>query len=555
MLYLFGGSKQRGAVPGRVSLSVDWQKGVDFEAVYLYLLQLAVKGKVEGVVASMPQLDKGFLKVCALMAVAQAARDKDKVFLALAAKPPRESGKDSWCVAGLGLLGDLHVAEAKGLEFFRDSQKGLGGRAVDEVLDSVASCMVGNDGPRDLEVHTSSWRVYEHLHLTQGVSATDLARVLSVARGEWVRDPELVVTDGYEREGLLLDLVEAALAAGEDEAKLAKAFSLEAFKSHVLADHKPYRSDCKVCLESRSRNRKHVRLTSGPVNTLSADIAGPFPAGLDVVKDARLALVTVFSQAVTDGDPKDPLPSYDEGLELLEEEGVPEAEELPSEREPRDADVKEACQEPVRTRNFIQVVPLARKNHHQVLLGLQKCYTRLRRLGFSPSRFHSDRGKEFICELVTRWALARDMWKTTASGDDPAANGKVERAVGLFKEGCRQLLHSAGLEPLLRVTGLRPVSARQVPLQVLLCLSLFPFGSKFMVRKRSWHLDSWSTRVCPARVLGPSPDLPSGYRVLPENPEDGKKLLISNVLFSQVRTPEVVTLDGVVETADPGKVI
>ena len=49
--------------------------------------------------------------------------------------------------------------------------------------------------------------------------------------------------------------------------------------------------------------------------------------------DARHALVTVFSQAVTEGDPKDfPLPSYEEGLQLLEEEGVAEAEELPSER-------------------------------------------------------------------------------------------------------------------------------------------------------------------------------------------------------------------------------
>ena len=44
-----------------------------------------------------------------------------------------------------------------------------------------------------------------------------------------------------------------------------------------------------------------------------------------------------------------------------------------------------------------------------------------------------------------------------------------------------------------------------------------------------------------------------GYLVLFENPED-KKLLISNVLFSQARAPEVVTLDGVVEAADPGKV-
>ena len=94
----------------------------------------------------------------------------------------------------------------------------------------------------------------------------------------------------------------------------------------------------------------------GPVTTLSADIAGPFPAGVDVVKDARYALVTLFSQAVEEGDPADfPLPSYEEGLELLEEEGEPEAEERPSEREVREADdqvarwkaVIDACRDPV----------------------------------------------------------------------------------------------------------------------------------------------------------------------------------------------------------------
>ena len=71
------------------------------------------------------------------------------------------------------------------------------------------------------------------------------------------------------------------------------------------------------------------------------------------------------------------------------------------------------CKEPARIRNFIQVIPLSRKNHHQVLLGLQKCYTRLKHLGFEPTRFHSDRGKEFMGEAVTRWILARDMMKTT----------------------------------------------------------------------------------------------------------------------------------------------
>ena len=40
----------------------------------------------------------------------------------------------------------------RALSSFRDSRKGLGGRADDEVLDSVSSCVVGNDGSRDLKL-------------------------------------------------------------------------------------------------------------------------------------------------------------------------------------------------------------------------------------------------------------------------------------------------------------------------------------------------------------------------------------------------------------------
>ena len=93
MLHLFGGSKQWGATPGRVSLSVDWQRGVDFDAVYPFLLQLAVKGQVEGVVSFLPDVRSGsellYLKVCMLIAVARAARERDNVFVALGLKNPQ----------------------------------------------------------------------------------------------------------------------------------------------------------------------------------------------------------------------------------------------------------------------------------------------------------------------------------------------------------------------------------------------------------------------------------------------------------------------------------
>ncbi|CAE7599592.1 GIP, partial [Symbiodinium sp. CCMP2456] len=556
MLHLFGGSKQWGAAPGRVSLSVDWQRGVDFDAVYPFLLQLAVKGRVEGVVGFLPDVRPGsellYLKVCMLVAVARAARERDNVFVALGLKTPKDESLLSWFEAGQEVLGDLHVAEAQNIRLPRSC---VGVASCGQHLDSLGCAC-------NVEVHTSSWQVFEGLHRTCGGSAASVTKLLGLAWLDWVRDPETVVSDGLDREGLLLDLIEAELDSGQDEPRLAKASSLEAFKSHVLACHRPYRSDCRVCLESRSRARKHTRSPSGPVNTLTADVAGPFAAGLDVKQEARYALVTVFSQAVEESDPSDfPLPSYEEGLELLESEETDEVDEELSEREAREADDRNAhwrevmakCKEPARIRNFIQAIPLSRKNHHQVLLGLQKCYTRLKHLGFEPTRFHSDRGKEFMGEAVTRWILARDMMKTTTSGDDPAGNGKVEAAVNVFKAETRALLHAADLGP-----RYWPLAARHWAEDLFrkACRSagsespeLVPFGARVMVRKRSWKIDSWSTRVCPARVLGPSPDLLSGYLVLPENPEDGKSLLISNVLFSQVRSPGIVTLDGVVEAA------
>ena len=154
MTHSFGGSKEWGAAPGRVSLSVDWQRGVGFDAVYPYLLQLAVKGKVEGLVASMPQLiGKG--------------PGKDLSFLNVFVEVTHKK----WYNAGLSVLGGLHVAEVGGLELFRDVSCGVASNEVDEVLDSVTPAVLGNDGRRNLEVRTSYWHVFEHLHRTSGVSA------------------------------------------------------------------------------------------------------------------------------------------------------------------------------------------------------------------------------------------------------------------------------------------------------------------------------------------------------------------------------------------------
>ena len=68
------------------------------------------------------------------------------------------------------------------------------------------------------------------------------------------------------------------------------------WKTHFEQDHRPFRRDCRVCLQASARGRKHHRLTHPVCFSLSLDIMGPLGPGEDI--DSSFAFKAKKSYAV-----------------------------------------------------------------------------------------------------------------------------------------------------------------------------------------------------------------------------------------------------------------
>ena len=57
-------------------------------------------------------------------------------------------------------------------------------------------------------------------------------------------------------------------------------------------------------------------------------------------------------------------------------------------------------------------------------------YLQLRVDGFPVHTIHTDRGREFTGSRARLWMRSRSLTHSTTAGEDPKANGRVEKAVG-----------------------------------------------------------------------------------------------------------------------------
>ena len=92
--------------------------------------------------------------------------------------------------------------------------------------------------------------------------------------------------DWYERQ-------EEALA---DQAAI-KALGAD-WETHLRQDHRPFRQDCAICLEASAKQRPHYRQDHPSVFTMSMDVAGPFPQGIDSDGKTKQRYLLVASNAV-----------------------------------------------------------------------------------------------------------------------------------------------------------------------------------------------------------------------------------------------------------------
>ena len=243
-----------------------------------------------------------------------------------------------------------------------------------------------------------------------------------------------------------------------------------------------------------------------------------------------------------EGDPKDPeeIPKKEDFGNVL---GVGEEEELgeiqydPTSEEECDlkedadknppnchpnCDVREVIEklaQPLKVRHVTLMEPVESRNVHHVMQAMDKVLTRMRFLGISIVRIHSDRAKELLSKRFKSWITQRNLIQTFTAGDDPQSNGHCESEVHQLKRRTRLLLHVASQGNTHWPQAMRYATEERLRNQLsqLGCpvQKMLPYQSDVLVKRKRWH-DKGNLLAPPfveAKLLCPSPDMTVGWLV------------------------------------------
>ena len=205
--------------------------------------------------------------------------------------------------------------------------------------------------------------------------------------------------------------------------------------------------------------------------------------------------------------------------------------------------------EPVESERLMFCVPWLDNKLPSVLQGLQQVVLYLRPLNLPVLRLHTDRSREFMNKVVTRWFLSQAIRLTTTEGDAPQQNGTAERAIRWLKSRCRTNLRAAGFPPEHWPVAMRAAAAQQrseaaaqqrsevLGMATKLAAA---FGAKCLVRAKAYALvaaakgeiaESWIS----GRYAGLSPTVDEGHLVYRD---DGKGNGYTQSLHVRTKTLE-----------------
>ncbi|CAE7684621.1 RE1, partial [Symbiodinium necroappetens] len=356
---------------------------------------------------------------------------------------------------------------------------------------------------------------------------------------------------------------------------LAQLTDADRMKQHISQEHKPYWKRCRSCVEGRSRDRPHRRSPVPDVNVLSLDLVGLFRKGrteqLARVKHMLHAVFVLPDLAAIKRDPsagagdgKDSGDSNRVRLEGDHEEphGLddfgcdwsPDFEDLFPDDDMLDAPpttVAAVRPMPDKTplddegRYLLEKLPvveltfseaLGSKNCGEVLTAVRKVEARIRALGYTVQRIHSDKGLEFSNTLFNAWAAERGILVSSTSGDDYKANGRVEASIGRMKQMVTTQLLATETDEVLWPLAWRhsaEASLRESLKRLGYATApMIPFGCRVYVKKRSWKSQQWSAKVVPATVLAPAVNAPNTWLIR----TDADEFYSTSVIFRDVLT-------------------
>ena len=347
----------------------------------------------------------------------------------------------------------------------------------------------------------------------------------------------------------------------------------ERMRRHVRAGHLPYWKRCRACLEGRARDRPHMRQGVIETSVLSLDLAGPFRTGRDEDQQpTRYALTAVFTVAdlnklqeledrtaksdqngagtaedgnLGPGEDKDGEDRFgavtgdDEWLEGSDDDDGPAGPDDASKDLPLDGEGEYLLQNlPTKELVFTEVLPS--KQQSTVLEAIRTTVARIAGLGYKICRIHNDKGREFMARSVQSWASARGYSWSNTGADNWKSNGRVESCIGRLKGMTTTLLAGSGLDDKDWGFAWRHAAERMLrntlyELGGVTSCNMVPFGTKLLVKQRSWRVKDWSPKVSPAVVLAPAKQVANAWRVRTESGE----FVTTAVLFPNIVEPGV----------------
>ena len=147
--------------------------------------------------------------------------------------------------------------------------------------------------------------------------------------------------------------------------------------------------------------------------------------------------------------------------------------------------------------------PIAGKSQEAVLAGMIEIYLQLRVDGFPVHTMHTDRGREFTSTRARLWMRSRSVTHSTTGGEDPMANGRVEKAVGEIKKRLRRMLHGASMGSEWWPMALRHMMETDRMRRRDDLKNIPAFGQKILIRKRIWRQKALDPTHEEARYLTP----------------------------------------------------
>ena len=353
-------------------------------------------------------------------------------------------------------------------------------------------------------------------------------------------------TPGSQRRGALPQMASgpARAAALGNGLKQDEKASAAMWAAHYHAGHVPFRRDCAVCLEAAGRDRPRKSIPHPSAFTWSLDLMGPFVESHDQeLPYARYGLVTVVTIPIQEELPvvrglqelgarvpttrKRKLPGWDEDESPQEDEvGAWEAPVDPWEEEWTEAETSKAqvlakewkeflkdAQDVGEMRTLTFVQPVKSRSAKDILYGIMRIYARIQALQIPILRAHMDREKSFVSKEVTGWMAQKGLYCTYTAGDEPCGNARAEREIGVLRGRCRALMKSTNLDPGLWALAFRQAGEERLREQLwqvgVATPTLLPFGSRAMVKKKTWfqRADPWKWPMTPVTLLGPAGDM------------------------------------------------